>query len=46
ACTRAAEEAAADAVRPWVERLGEDKAHALYGQLTALAPKGPVRPAW
>ena len=46
ACTRAAEEAAADAVRPWVERLGERKARALYEQLTAVAPNGPIRPTW
>ncbi|MEV3854614.1 MarR family winged helix-turn-helix transcriptional regulator [Streptomyces sp. NPDC050095] len=46
ACTRAAEEAAADAVRPWVERLGERKARALYEHLAVVAPNGPIRPAW
>ncbi|MER7200028.1 MarR family transcriptional regulator [Streptomyces sp. CB01635] len=46
ACARAAEESAADAVRPWVERLGERKARALLDQLTAVAPDGPIRPAW
>ncbi|GAA2310145.1 MarR family winged helix-turn-helix transcriptional regulator [Streptomyces kunmingensis] len=46
ACTRAAEDAMAEAVRPWAERLGEDGVRALCEQLTAVAPEGPVRPAW
>ncbi|MCW7942998.1 MarR family transcriptional regulator [Streptomyces hygroscopicus] len=46
ACTRAAEEAAADAVRPWAELLGEREIRALQGQLSRIAPYGPVRPAW
>ena len=46
ACTRAAEEAAADAVRPWVELLGEREMRALWGQLLRIAPYGPIRPAW
>ncbi|WP_394435245.1 MarR family winged helix-turn-helix transcriptional regulator [Streptomyces sp. SGAir0957] len=46
ACTRAAEEAMAEAVRPWVERLGERGARALAEQLTAVAPAGPIKPAW
>ncbi|WP_353941640.1 MarR family winged helix-turn-helix transcriptional regulator [Streptomyces sp. HUAS MG91] len=46
ACTRAAEEAAGDAVLPWVERLGEGQVRALAAQLLALAPGGPVRPIW
>ncbi|MFJ8822230.1 MarR family winged helix-turn-helix transcriptional regulator [Streptomyces sp. NPDC102467] len=46
ACTRAAEEAAADAVRPWVEHLGEGEARALRAWLTAIAPNGPIRPTW
>ncbi|MFF6993932.1 MarR family winged helix-turn-helix transcriptional regulator [Streptomyces sp. NPDC008313] len=46
ACTRAAEEAAADAVRPWVELLGEREALALRERLLAIAPGGPVRPTW
>ncbi|MET8474539.1 MarR family winged helix-turn-helix transcriptional regulator [Streptomyces sp. NPDC006422] len=46
ACTRAAEEAAAEAVRPWAERIGEREAHALTERLLALAPNGPIRPTW
>ncbi|MEV5613405.1 MarR family winged helix-turn-helix transcriptional regulator [Streptomyces sp. NPDC052225] len=46
ACTRAAEEAAADAVRPWVERIGEREARALGERLLTLAPNGPLRPTW
>ncbi|WP_338694920.1 MarR family winged helix-turn-helix transcriptional regulator [Streptomyces sp. Q6] len=46
ACTRAAEEAAADAVRPWVERIGEREARELGERLLALAPNGPLRPTW
>jgi DNA-binding MarR family transcriptional regulator len=46
ACTRAADAAAADAVRPWVERLGERETAVLVRQLLAIAPNGPVRPAW
>ncbi|MFE6892979.1 MarR family winged helix-turn-helix transcriptional regulator [Streptomyces sp. NPDC057694] len=46
ACTRAAEEAAGDAVGPWVERLGEEQVRVLAGQLLTLAPGGPIRPIW
>ncbi|MBT2675143.1 winged helix-turn-helix transcriptional regulator [Streptomyces sp. ISL-14] len=46
ACTRAAEEAAADAVRAWVDVLGEREVLALLGQLARIAPYGPIRPAW
>ncbi|MEU1043030.1 MarR family winged helix-turn-helix transcriptional regulator [Streptomyces sp. NPDC005551] len=46
ACTRAAEEAAAEAVRPWAELLGEDEADRLCAQLTRIAPRGPIRPTW
>ncbi|MGD6746417.1 MarR family transcriptional regulator [Streptomyces sp. BH106] len=45
-CTRAAEEASAEAVRPWVERLGAGEAHALAERLLAIAPNGPIRPTW
>ncbi|MEU9184477.1 MarR family winged helix-turn-helix transcriptional regulator [Streptomyces sp. NPDC048484] len=45
-CTRAAEEAAAEAVRPWVELIGEDEARALRDRLLRIAPYGPIRPAW
>ena len=46
ACARAAEAAAAEAVAPWVERLGERQARMLREQLQTIAPGGPVRPAW
>ncbi|QKZ22610.1 MarR family winged helix-turn-helix transcriptional regulator [Streptomyces chartreusis] len=46
ACTRAAEEAAADAVRGWADVLGEAQVRALLGQLARIAPNGPIRPAW
>jgi DNA-binding MarR family transcriptional regulator len=46
ACTRAAEEAAAEAVRPWAELLGEREIRTLQGQLLRMAPHGPIRPTW
>ncbi|MFF5481132.1 MarR family winged helix-turn-helix transcriptional regulator [Streptomyces sp. NPDC012935] len=46
ACTRAAEEAAADAVRAWVGVLGESETQALLRQLVRIAPHGPIRPTW
>ncbi|MFF7793275.1 MarR family transcriptional regulator [Streptomyces sp. NPDC007991] len=45
-CTRAAEEAAAEAVREWADVLGEGEVRVLGEQLMRLAPLGPVRPAW
>ncbi|MFD5401260.1 MarR family winged helix-turn-helix transcriptional regulator [Streptomyces griseorubiginosus] len=46
ACTRAAEEAAAEAVRAWVDVLGEGEVRALRGRLGRIAPNGPIKPAW
>ncbi len=46
ACTRAAEEAAADAVRAWGDALGEGEMRTLLEQLARIAPNGPIRPAW
>lgn len=46
ACTRAAEEAAAEAVGAWVGVLGEDGVRALRDALLRVAPGGPIRPAW
>ncbi|MGW7268797.1 MarR family winged helix-turn-helix transcriptional regulator [Streptomyces sp. NPDC054842] len=46
ACTRAAEEAAAEAVRPWADLLGEREVELLRAQLTHIAPRGPIRPTW
>ncbi|TQJ48015.1 MarR family transcriptional regulator [Streptomyces sp. NBC_00080] len=45
-CTRAAEEAAAEAVRAWVAVLGEGQVRVLRDQLSRIAPNGPLRPAW
>ncbi|MFI5571426.1 MarR family winged helix-turn-helix transcriptional regulator [Streptomyces sp. NPDC051740] len=46
ACTRAAEEAAAEAVRAWGEVLGEAEARELTRKLLRIAPDGPIRPVW
>ncbi|MFG2376231.1 MarR family winged helix-turn-helix transcriptional regulator [Streptomyces sp. NPDC048504] len=46
ACTRAAEEAALEAVRPWVELLGEGEVRVLCDCLRRIAPYGPIRPTW
>jgi DNA-binding MarR family transcriptional regulator len=46
ACTRAAEEAAAEAVRPWADLLGEREVGLLRAQLSRIAPHGPIRPTW
>ncbi|MFF4348188.1 MarR family winged helix-turn-helix transcriptional regulator [Streptomyces sp. NPDC001530] len=46
ACTRAAEEAAADVVRAWGELLGESDLRALYDRLLRIAPYGPIKPVW
>ncbi|WP_309095744.1 MarR family transcriptional regulator [Streptomyces sp.] len=45
-CTRAAEEAAAEAVGEWEGLLGEPGLRLLREQLLRIAPHGPVRPAW
>ncbi|WDV50626.1 MarR family winged helix-turn-helix transcriptional regulator [Streptomyces coeruleorubidus] len=45
-CTRAAEEAAAEAVREWGDVLGEEQVRVLREQLLRIAPRGPVRPSW
>ncbi|MEZ0065769.1 DNA-binding MarR family transcriptional regulator [Streptacidiphilus sp. MAP12-20] len=46
ACTRAADAAAAQAVQPYRDLLGPERFSALVGDLAALGPKGPIRPAW
>ncbi|MFF7858485.1 MarR family transcriptional regulator [Streptomyces sp. NPDC007904] len=46
ACTRAAEEAAAEAVRAWGAVLGESDVRALREALLRIAPDGPIRPTW
>ncbi|WP_314224249.1 MarR family winged helix-turn-helix transcriptional regulator [Streptomyces zaehneri] len=45
-CTRAAEEAAAEAVRAWAAVLGEGQVRLLLDQLSRIAPHGPIRPVW
>lgn len=45
-CARAAEASAVEAVRPWVEILGEERLLALRDELVRLAPSGPIRPSW
>ncbi|WP_409472986.1 MarR family winged helix-turn-helix transcriptional regulator [Streptomyces sp. HC307] len=46
ACTRVAEEAAADVVREWSGLVGEAEVRALHRQLLRLAPNDPLRPSW
>ncbi|MEU9991303.1 MarR family winged helix-turn-helix transcriptional regulator [Streptomyces sp. NPDC048045] len=46
ACTRAAEEAAAEVVGQWCELLGEGEVRVLWERLAWIAPYGPIRPAW
>ncbi|WP_055714481.1 MarR family winged helix-turn-helix transcriptional regulator [Streptomyces torulosus] len=47
ACTRAAEEVAAEVVEGWSGALGgEAEVRALREQLARIAPYGPIRPAW
>ncbi|MFI6349280.1 MarR family winged helix-turn-helix transcriptional regulator [Streptomyces sp. NPDC050560] len=46
ACTRAAEEAAADAVRPWAAALGEDALREFGARLAGLSAGAPLRPIW
>jgi DNA-binding MarR family transcriptional regulator len=46
ACTRAAEAAMADTVRPWATALGEQRLRALQDDLLRIAPQGPLRPVW
>ncbi|MCB5910038.1 MarR family winged helix-turn-helix transcriptional regulator [Streptomyces pinistramenti] len=46
AATRAADQAAREAVAPWREELGEARFQELVADLTRLAPQGPIRPAW
>jgi len=46
ACTRAADAAIADTVRPWAAALGEERLRTLLADLGAIAPMGPLRPLW
>jgi len=46
ACTRAAEQAAADMVRAWANVLGEERLARLGADLSRVAPPGRLRPTW
>jgi DNA-binding MarR family transcriptional regulator len=46
ACTRAAEAAIADTLRPWEATLGPEGLLAMRDYLLAVVPAGPVRPTW
>ncbi|MEC4016340.1 MarR family winged helix-turn-helix transcriptional regulator [Streptomyces sp. H27-D2] len=46
ACTRAAEDAAAEAIAPWRDALGEQRLRALREDLARIAPNGRLRPTW
>jgi len=46
ACTRAAEQAAADLITTWQQRAGAQALAHLHQGLQAVAEPGPLRPAW
>ncbi|MEV4638770.1 MarR family winged helix-turn-helix transcriptional regulator [Actinoplanes sp. NPDC049548] len=46
ACTRAADEAAEEVLRPWAEQLGPERLATLRQDLSKLATPGRVRPTW
>ena len=49
ACTRAADEAAEESLRPWADAIGPDRLAALRADLARLAgrsPRAAVRPIW
>ena len=46
ACTRAADQAAAEAVGSWATILGERRLQAMRDDLAAIAPPGRLRPVW
>ncbi|MGV9454277.1 MarR family winged helix-turn-helix transcriptional regulator [Streptomyces sp. NPDC003635] len=46
ACTRAAEEAAAEVVEEWSALVGDGEMRAVAHQLLRIAPSGPIRPVW
>ena len=45
-CTRAAEEAAAEVLRPWADRIGADRVRGLRADLALIAAPGRLRPTW
>ncbi len=46
ACTRAAEQAAAEVLEPWAEHLGPQRLADLRADLARLATPGRLRPIW
>ena len=46
ACTRAAEEAAAETLGPWAEAMGERRLNELRADLARIAAPGRLRPLW
>nr|BFE69386.1 MarR family winged helix-turn-helix transcriptional regulator [Actinoplanes digitatis] len=46
ACTRAADEAATELLRPWAAALGPERLAALRADLARLGTPGRVRPIW
>jgi DNA-binding MarR family transcriptional regulator len=46
ACTRAAEQAAAETIKTWADVLGDDRLRALRDDLIRVAPVGRLRPTW
>ncbi|MEV6636092.1 MarR family transcriptional regulator [Actinoplanes sp. NPDC051470] len=45
-CTRAADEAAAEILRSWSDRIGDRRLTALRADLATLAVPGRLRPTW
>ena len=46
ACTRAADEAATEVLRPWADALGPQRLAALRADLARIATPGRLRPIW
>jgi DNA-binding MarR family transcriptional regulator len=46
ACTRAADEAAEEILRPWADALGSRRLSALRADLARIAAPGRLRPLW
>lgn len=46
ACTRAADEAAEETLRPWADAIGAGRVAALRADLSRIATPGRVRPTW
>ncbi|MGX6605528.1 MarR family winged helix-turn-helix transcriptional regulator [Micromonosporaceae bacterium Da 78-11] len=46
ACTRAADAAAEETLRPWADAIGPERLAALRADLTRLTRPGRIRPTW